>query len=248
MGSRRLRASPSRSRWCSWIWRDFRMTSLRSEGRRITDLVAGPAVGAVRQGGRHRGMSRGPDERRLVTLWSRRRGKTRPPSQSPTGGPASTRRCRSSPTWPPWRWGSVPGAMAPAWGPVGRRHTSAQHVGIGIAEKPVLLIVDNCEHVISSAAEAIGELLARCHHLQVLATSRELLSIDGEVPIAVAPASLVQVRRRRACSWTAARRLPLVRSGGPRGGHRRDLRATRWSAAGDRAGRGQGPASSPSSR
>ncbi len=133
---------------------------------------------------------------------------------------------------------SVPGAMAAGMGILSDVTTPPlSMLASGIAEKPVLLVVDNCEHVISSAAEAIGELLARCRHLQVLATSRELLSIDGEMPIAVAPRDRSRSGGDPSVPGPRARRLPLVRCGGPRGRHRRDLRATRWSAACDRAGR-----------
>jgi len=44
-----------------------------------------------------------------------------------------------------------------------------------------LLLVDNCEHVIGTAAELIAELLAAGGRLRVLATSREPLGVPGEV-------------------------------------------------------------------
>ena len=43
-----------------------------------------------------------------------------------------------------------------------------------------LLVVDNCEHVIDSAAEVIDSLLERCPDLRIIATSSESLEIDGE--------------------------------------------------------------------
>lgn len=46
--------------------------------------------------------------------------------------------------------------------------------------KNVLLIVDNCEHVIHAAANAIHALLRDCAQLRVLATSREPLGVNGE--------------------------------------------------------------------
>ena len=51
--------------------------------------------------------------------------------------------------------------------------------------RKTLLIVDNCEHVIDSVARLAETLLRRCPHVTVLATSREPLSIDGEVTVAV---------------------------------------------------------------
>ncbi|KAA2260443.1 AfsR/SARP family transcriptional regulator [Solihabitans fulvus] len=61
-----------------------------------------------------------------------------------------------------------------------------------LAGKRLLLVVDNCEHVVAGAAALVEELLARCPGLTVLATSREPLGVDGEVlcpvpPLEVAP-------------------------------------------------------------
>ncbi|MFF3733744.1 BTAD domain-containing putative transcriptional regulator [Streptomyces sp. NPDC002476] len=45
---------------------------------------------------------------------------------------------------------------------------------------PVLLILDNCEHVVDAAATLAETLLTRCPRLRVLATSREPLGVPGE--------------------------------------------------------------------
>src|SRR5213078_2140239 len=50
-----------------------------------------------------------------------------------------------------------------------------------IATRELLLVLDNCEHLIAAAAELAAGLLARCAGLRILATSREPLHIDGEV-------------------------------------------------------------------
>ncbi|GAB3896180.1 BTAD domain-containing putative transcriptional regulator [Kibdelosporangium lantanae] len=44
----------------------------------------------------------------------------------------------------------------------------------------VVLVLDNCEHVVDAAARLAATLLGRCPRLRVLATSREPLRIDGE--------------------------------------------------------------------
>lgn len=46
--------------------------------------------------------------------------------------------------------------------------------------KKMLLLFDNCEHLISACAQVVGTLLQVCPQLQILATSREPLSIPGE--------------------------------------------------------------------
>jgi predicted ATPase len=52
---------------------------------------------------------------------------------------------------------------------------------------PVLLLIDNCEHVVDAAAEAIDSLLDACDAVTVIATSRSPLAIDGESLVALAP-------------------------------------------------------------
>jgi predicted ATPase/DNA-binding SARP family transcriptional activator len=49
-----------------------------------------------------------------------------------------------------------------------------------LEDRPVLLLVDNCEHVITDIALLVHELLAACPLLRVLATSRAPLGITGE--------------------------------------------------------------------
>ncbi|MBK1784379.1 AAA family ATPase [Prauserella sp. ASG 168] len=49
-----------------------------------------------------------------------------------------------------------------------------------LAERDLLLVLDNCEHLVEQAAELAGELLGGCGGLRVLATSREALGITGE--------------------------------------------------------------------
>ncbi|MEW1720738.1 BTAD domain-containing putative transcriptional regulator [Streptomyces sp. NPDC093109] len=51
----------------------------------------------------------------------------------------------------------------------------------------MLLLLDNCEHVIEAAAALVHELLAHCPGLVVLATSREPLGVPGEVVRPVGP-------------------------------------------------------------
>ncbi|MER6097230.1 BTAD domain-containing putative transcriptional regulator [Streptomyces sp. NPDC001728] len=48
------------------------------------------------------------------------------------------------------------------------------------AGRRMLLLLDNCEHLVGAAAELAEALLARCPDLRVLATSREPLGVPGE--------------------------------------------------------------------
>ncbi|GAA2354557.1 SARP family transcriptional regulator [Catellatospora methionotrophica] len=56
-----------------------------------------------------------------------------------------------------------------------------------IRDREMLLILDNCEHVVAPAAELAHRLLGECRHLRILATSREPLGITGEALWPVAP-------------------------------------------------------------
>ena len=64
-----------------------------------------------------------------------------------------------------------------------------------LASKTVLLVLDNCEHLIEACAELAESLLRSCSELWVLATSREALGIAGEVAWPVPSLSLPDIRR-----------------------------------------------------
>src|SRR5580704_6795111 len=59
-----------------------------------------------------------------------------------------------------------------------------------IREREALLILDNCEHVIESAAAFAHRVLGECQRLRILATSREPLGITGEALWLVEPLAL----------------------------------------------------------
>ena len=49
-----------------------------------------------------------------------------------------------------------------------------------LKEKRLLLIVDNCEHLIDTCAQICGTLLHACPNLRIIASSREALGVEGE--------------------------------------------------------------------
>ncbi|MEV0148348.1 MULTISPECIES: BTAD domain-containing putative transcriptional regulator [unclassified Nonomuraea] len=59
-----------------------------------------------------------------------------------------------------------------------------------VRERAILLILDNCEHMIEAAAAFADRLLGECRRLRILATSREPLGITGEVLWQVEPLAL----------------------------------------------------------
>lgn len=60
-------------------------------------------------------------------------------------------------------------------------------LGAALAGTPALIILDNCEHVVASAAAAVTRLLSACPGVRVLATSREPLHLPDESVMTVGP-------------------------------------------------------------
>ena len=59
-----------------------------------------------------------------------------------------------------------------------------------LRKKRLLLVLDNCEHLIEEAAQLADALLSACPHLRILATSREALGVEGELVWRVDPLSV----------------------------------------------------------
>ena len=59
-----------------------------------------------------------------------------------------------------------------------------------IGDSPLLLILDNCEHLIAAGADLIDTLLRSCGGLRVLATTREVLGVPGEMVWPVPPLAI----------------------------------------------------------
>lgn len=62
-----------------------------------------------------------------------------------------------------------------------------------LAERELLVVLDNCEHVVDECARLLSGLLTRCPGVRVLATSREALLVDGELTWRVPPLTLPPV-------------------------------------------------------
>jgi len=102
--------------------------------------------------------------------------------------------------------------LAPVGDGSGVREAMASALGVPdasrlaevIGEREMLLVLDNCEHVITTAAEVAEDLLRRCPALRLLATSREGLRVGGEMvwPVPPLPAAdavtLFTIRARAA--------------------------------------------------
>jgi non-specific serine/threonine protein kinase len=68
--------------------------------------------------------------------------------------------------------------------------SAADALARGLARQQLLLVLDNCEHVIEAAAGLCAGLLSACDDIVVLATSREPLRVAGEAWYRLAPLTL----------------------------------------------------------
>ncbi len=59
-----------------------------------------------------------------------------------------------------------------------------------LAPQDILIVLDNCEHLISACANAADAITPRCPRVHLLVTSREPLGIGGETVYRVPPLSL----------------------------------------------------------
>ena len=64
-----------------------------------------------------------------------------------------------------------------------------------LRDKDLLLVLDNCEHVLEACARLAHALLRACPNVKILATSREALGIAGETAWPVPPLSLPDPQR-----------------------------------------------------
>ncbi|PVG82005.1 ATPase [Nocardioides gansuensis] len=58
-----------------------------------------------------------------------------------------------------------------------------------LERRHLLLVLDNCEHLVEACADLVGKLLAVCPGLRVMATSRQVLGVNGEQILPVPPLS-----------------------------------------------------------
>lgn len=61
-----------------------------------------------------------------------------------------------------------------------------------LSSRTVLLVMDNCEHLVDACAELVDAILTRCPQVSVLATSREALDVEGEQSYPLDPLAVHQ--------------------------------------------------------
>jgi predicted ATPase/DNA-binding SARP family transcriptional activator len=105
--------------------------------------------------------------------------------------------------------GDVGAAMAAAIG-------ATPGTGIGVddsliealASRRILVVVDNCEHVLPTVAPLLERIIEHCRGVWVLATSRERLAVGGEAVVALRPLELPEPEADPNAAW--ARPAPAL--------------------------------------
>jgi predicted ATPase/DNA-binding CsgD family transcriptional regulator len=84
--------------------------------------------------------------------------------------------------------GLVPAAVARGLGLADERPRDLEdELADHVAGRRLLLVLDNCEHVLPAAAHLVGRLLRAAPDLRVLTTSREPLGLEGETVYQLSP-------------------------------------------------------------
>ncbi|GAA1653697.1 hypothetical protein GCM10009744_52290 [Kribbella alba] len=99
--------------------------------------------------------------------------------------------------WVPLAPVSDSGAVAPAIAAAIGLHPLdgarvVEEIAEQIGKRSLLVVLDNCEHVVVDAARITAELLESCPNLSVLGSSRELMRVPGESVYVVPPLSVPQ--------------------------------------------------------
>jgi predicted ATPase/DNA-binding CsgD family transcriptional regulator len=93
----------------------------------------------------------------------------------------------------------------------GAKNRTADLVG-ALADREVLVVLDNCEHVLQAAASLVVALAEQCRRVHILTTSRERLDVPGELVFPVPPLGLPAESSARAVAVSEAGRLFATRA------------------------------------
>lgn len=99
-------------------------------------------------------------------------------------------------------------------------HDTTHRLVSFLTGREVILVLDNCEHVLEPVASLVAALLGRCPALTVLTTSREPLGIHGEAVHTLAP-----LPDDEAADLFSARAVMIDPSFGREGSARQDIRS-----------------------
>jgi predicted ATPase/DNA-binding winged helix-turn-helix (wHTH) protein len=92
---------------------------------------------------------------------------------------------------------AVAGALRLDLGPDGATPAA---IARAVGDRKLLLVIDNCEHLITAVANLSETLIGFCPHVTIVATSREALRIQGEHVWRVPPLDVPALQQRDAAS------------------------------------------------
>jgi predicted ATPase len=81
-----------------------------------------------------------------------------------------------------------------------------------LSDRELLIVLDNCEHVLESASRVVVMLAEQCRRVRVMATSRERLDVPGESVFPVPPLELPDDGSVRAVAGSEAGHLFITRA------------------------------------
>ena len=107
----------------------------------------------------------------------------------------------------------VPASVAEALG-VPERDAGDPMAGMvrALADRELLILLDNCEHVLGPAGRVVAMLAGQCRGVRVLATSRERLDVPGEFVFPVQPLGLPEDGSVRAVAGSESGSLFVARA------------------------------------
>ncbi len=109
----------------------------------------------------------------------------------------------------------VPKAVAEALGvPERPGEPIADTLADVLRDRRLLLILDNCEHLLEAAARLVDRLLDSCPRLRILATSREAIGVEGEARWLVPPLSVPDPQRGPSSEESESVKLFIERARG----------------------------------
>ena len=107
----------------------------------------------------------------------------------------------------------VPASVAEALG-VSERDAADPVAGVvrALAGRELLIVLDNCEHVLGPAGRVVVMLAGQCRRVRILVTSRERLDVPGEFVFPVPPLGLPEDGSAGAVAASEAGRLFVTRA------------------------------------
>jgi predicted ATPase/DNA-binding CsgD family transcriptional regulator len=107
----------------------------------------------------------------------------------------------------------VPASIAEALG-VPERDAADPMAGVvrALADRELLIVLDNCEHVLGPVSRMVVMLAGQCRRVRILATSRERMDVPGEFVFPVPPLELPEDGSVRAVAASEAGSLFVTRA------------------------------------